>query len=263
MSLLLSHLSQSLRRPDHWVYGSWIDTVVKYRKTRLGMVWAVVPIAVYIWGIGGFMASLQPGVGLQRFLAHVGIGFLMFRLLSTVANEATAVFAAYQPYIYDGHLRLTDFVLRTLARSLYYFLLSLPVVAVVAVASPGFSAAGLPAAALGLLVVVLNLLLYGLLLAIAGARFPDLHEMMGSVIMALFLITPIVWYPEAAPEGTGHGLLMRMNPLHHMLAAVRGPLLSETIEPLTYFYLGGMTLVGGIAAAAVYGHAARRVPLWL
>lgn len=263
MTLLLKHLSQSLLRPDHWLYGSWIDTVVKYRKTRLGLLWTIVPIAVYIWGIGGFMAALQPGVGLQRFLAHVGVGFLVFRLLSTVLNEATSVFASYQSYIYDGNLRLTDFVLRMLARACYYFLLSLPVVAIVAVASPTFDISALPIAFCGVVLVVINLFLYGLLLAFLGARYPDMHEMMGSVIMALFLITPIVWYPDAAPTGTGHGLLMRLNPMHHLLAAVRGPLLSDAVEPLTYIYLGLMTVVGTVAAIWVYQYAARRVPLWL
>lgn len=263
MTLLFAHLAQSLRRPDHWIYGSWVDTLVKYRKTRLGAVWMLVPISVYVWGVGGFMATLQPGIDPKRYLAHVGVGFLLFRLISTVLTDATSVFASYQSYIYDGQLRLTDFVLRMLARSFYYFLLSLPIVAVVAVASPTFSIAGAPASLLGLLLVLVNLFLYGTLLGIAGARLPDLSELMGSAMMAVFLITPIVWYPEAAPEGTLQGALMRANPFHHLLAAARAPMLGEAIEPVTWVYLGVMTLMGLIAAACVYRVAARRVPLWL
>lgn len=263
MSLLFTHLLQSFRRPDHWVYGSWLDTVVKYRKTRLGIVWLLIPTAVYIWGIGGFLAALQPGVSVPNFLAHVGMGFLVFRLLSTVMIDATSVFASSQAYIYDGHLRLTDFVLRSVARSFYYFVLSLPVVAIAVLASPQFDPSGLIASMAGMMVVLLNLLLYGVLFAIAGARFPDLHEFMGSAIMALFLLTPIVWYASAASAGTVHGELMRLNPLYHLLAAVRAPLLQESIEPLTYGYLAGLTLLGALLASVVYGAAARRVPVWL
>lgn len=263
MTLLFAHFAQSLRRPDHWVYGSWLDTVVKYRKTRLGVLWTLVPIVVYVWGIGGFLAALQPGISVPRFLAHVAVGFSVFRMVSTVLTDATSVFSSSQWYIYDGQLRLTDFVLRMLARSFYYFALSQPIVAIVVVASPAFEFAGVPASLLGLAVVLVNLFLYGTLLGIAGARFPDLHEFMGSAVMALFLLTPIVWYPDAAPAGTVHGALMRANPLHHLLAAVRAPLLGETLEPLTYAYLAGLTAAGLLAAVLVYRNAARRVPLWL
>lgn len=263
MSLLLRHFTQSLRRPDHWVYGSWLDTVVRYRKTRLGVLWTLIPIAVYIWGIGGFMAALQPGTDVPRYLAHVGVGFLVFRLMSTVMIEATSVFASYYAYIYDGNLRLTDFVLRSLTRSFYYFLLSLPLVVIVALGSPSFSAIGVLGSMLGMAAVMVNMFLYAVLLAIAGARFPDLHELMGSVLMAMFLMTPIVWYPDSAPAHTAHGALMRANPLHHLLSAVRGPMLGEAIEPLTWVYLASMTLIGLIAASLIYQSAARRVPLWL
>lgn len=263
MSSLFSHLRQSFRRPDHWLYASWLDTVLKYRRTRLGVLWMLIPTTVYIWGIGGFLAAMQPGMAAAEFLAHVGLGFVMFRLISTVAMDATTAFAQSQSYIYDGHTRLTDFVLRAIARSLAYFLLSLPVAAAAALASPEFDPVGIAPALLGLLLVLWNLLMFGVLLAIAGARFPDLHEAMGSAVMALFLVTPVVWYAGAAPADSLHGQLMRANPLHHLLAVVRSPLLGETVEPATYAYLAAMSIAGTFAAAWAYRAASRRVPLWL
>ena len=56
---------------------------------------------------------------------------------------------------------------------------------------------------------------------------------------------------------------MRANPVHHLLAIVRGPLLGETVEPVTHVYLAAMTVAGTIAAAWAYRAASRRVPLWL
>lgn len=263
MSQLFQHISQSIRRPDHWVYASWLDTVTKYRKTRLGILWMLVPTAVYIWGIGGFLGSLQPGLNLHKFLAHVAVGFVVFRLMSTVLHDATNAFAAYQPYIYDGNVRLTDYILRLISRSFYYFLLSQPLLAVAILGSPDFSIAGVAGSMVGLAVVFINLFLYSILLGLLGARYPDVGEFMGSIMMAAFLVTPIVWYPEAAPAGTAHGALMRVNPFHHLLASIRSPLLGETMEPVTYYYLGAMTIIGLVAAAVAYGRYSRRVPLWL
>jgi ABC-2 type transport system permease protein len=58
-------------------------------------------------------------------------------------------------------------------------------------------------------------------------------------------------------------MLMRANPFHHLLAVVRGPVLGESIEPLTYSYLGVMTVVGVMLASLIYGRLAKRMPAWL
>lgn len=261
--LLMNHLTQSLRQPDHWLYGSWLDTATRYRRMRLGLLWLLVPTAVYIWGIGGFLASMQPGLQASRFLAHVALGFAVFRMVSAVMTDSTSMFSGFQYYIYDGHLRLTDYILRSLARSFYYFLLSLPLVLVAAIASPDFTPGGLPLAALGLAVVLVNLFSFSVLLGLAGARYPDLGELMGSVMMAAFLITPVVWYPSAVPADSTPGLLMRANPFHHLLVAVRAPVLGENIDPASWVYLPILTVVGLLGAALAYRWCAPRVAAWL
>lgn len=263
MSSLLAHLRQSLRRPDHWVYGSWLDTVTKYRKTHFGLIWMLVPTAVYIWGIGGYLGALQPGTDTQRFLAHVAVGFVVFRMVMTVFVDATSVFGASQSFIYDGNVRLTDFILRMISRSFYYFLIAQPLLAVAVLGSPDFQWSGVPGSLLGLVVLMVNLFLYSVLLSLLGARYPDVGELMASTMMAAFLVTPIVWYPEGAPEGTVRGALMRANPFHHLVASIRAPLLGEGLEPVTVWYLAAMTLIGLIGAILAYRTYARRVALWL
>ncbi|UJB20392.1 MULTISPECIES: ABC transporter permease [Lysobacter] len=263
MSMLFNHFMQSVRKPDHWLYGSWLDTVVRYRKMRLGMLWLLIPTVVYIWVIGGFLVSMQPGIDKARFFAHIGIGYTIFRMVAAVMSDATSVFAGYQYFIYDGNQRLTDFILRNLARSFYYFLLTMPLVMAVAIASPDFDLAGIPLAVAGLAVVLVNLFSFSVVLSIAGARFPDLSELMGSIMMAAFLITPVVWYPQAAPEDTASGMFMRANPFHHLLLAIRAPLLGETIDASSWVYLPVMTATGLIAAAVTYRLYARRVAVWL
>lgn len=263
MNLLLLHLSQSLRRPDHWIYASWLDIVSAYRKTYFGLLWLLIPTAVYIWGIGGYLGALQPGIDLRAFLARVGIGFVVYRLVSTVLQDATKTFQAHEAYILDGHLRLTDFLLRVLGRSLFYFLLTQPLLIFAVLGSPEFDWTGVPLSVGGLLVVVFNLFCLSVILGLLGARFQDLSEFVGSAMLAGFLITPIVWFPEAAPEGTMRGVLMRANPLHHLLAVVREPLLGHAIEPVTWIYLGAMSAAVLVAALWAYHRFARRVAVWL
>ena len=84
-----------------------------------------------------------------------------------------------------------------------------------------------------------------------------------ATVMALFLLTPIVWDAANAPSGTLHGALMRGNPLFHMIEPVRAPLLGQPVEPLTYMYLGTLGVVSLLVAMLAYQRFARRVPVWL
>lgn len=262
MSHLFTHVATSFRRPDHWLYSSWLSVITKYRRTRLGLLWAFFPPVVYIWGIGWFIGMINP-VKVPPFLAHVGVGFITFRLITSVMNDSTAAFAAYQPYINDGHLRLTDYLLSVVARAVIYFTLAMPVLAVAMLMSSQFVPSGIPASFAGLALVIFNLFLISVSFGLLGARFPDFGELIGSATLFLFLLTPIVWYPSVAPEGTLHGLMMRINPLHHMIAVIRAPLTDEVLEPLTYYYMAGMTVIGLLVAVVAYRQFARRVPIWI
>ena len=265
MTLLFRHLAESFRKPDHWLYASWLDVITKYRKNALGLFWIFFPPIVYIWGLGLFFRAIRGGITTDDagFLAHMGFGFIVFRLMSTTIMDVGSSFSAYLPYIHEGHSRLTDYVLRPLARSVIYFLFAVPLLAIVLVGDAPVLASGVLWALLGLIAMLVNLFFYGTLLAFIGARFPDVNQFFSNVMLALFLITPIVWFAKDAPVGTVHGMLMRGNPFHHLLAVVRAPVLGEPIEPMTYTYLGVMTLVGFVLASVVYGRLAKRMPAWL
>ena len=264
MTLLFRHLAESFRKPDHWLYASWLDVITKYRKNALGLFWIFFPPIVYIWGLGLFFRAIRGAAPEETgFLAHMGFGFIVFRLMSTVVMEAGSNFNAYLPYIYEGHLRLTDYVLRPLSRAVIYFLFAVPLLVIVLVGDAPVLPLGILGAILGFAIVLVNLFVYGVLLAFMGARFPDINQFFSSVMLAMFLITPIVWYAKDAPMDTAHGMLMRANPFHHLLAVVSGPVLGESIEPLTYSYLGVMTVVGVMLASLIYGRLAKRMPAWL
>jgi ABC-type polysaccharide/polyol phosphate export permease len=262
MSLLFRHLADSFRKPDHWLYAAWLDVITRYRKTVLGLFWIFFPTIVYIWGLGGFLGAIQ-GTDMHPYLAHIGFGFVIFRLISTVVMEAGSSFVSYQSYIYEGNLRLTDFTLRPLFRALVHFLFAVPLLAIVLTGEGGVTFTGFAISLGGTLVVLVNLFFYGVLIGLVGARYPDINDFLGSVMLAVFLVTPIIWLAEAAPSGTLQGDLMRANPFHHLLAIMREPLLGKPLEDMTYYYLAGMTTIGIVLAATFYGRFAKRVPTWL
>ena len=259
---LLRDLAASFRNPEFWALSSWLDIVVKYRQSRLGIFWLVAPAIVYIWGIGGFFASMQH-VQISHFAAYVAVGYTVFRVINTVIIESTSAFSASTAFIMDGHVRLTDFVLRVLAKALFYFLVSIPVVALALLVYPSVRPEGLLLFFASFPLVLANAVWIGVVFALVGARFPDLSQFMGNVFMFAFLLTPIVWHADMMPAGSIRGTFMRFNPFFHMVEVVRAPMLGNPLEPATLYYLGAMTVIGWCLAIFTYRRYAHFVPIWI
>lgn len=262
MRSLYQDMCMSIRNPEFWALSTWLDIVVRYRQSRLGIFWLLTPSIVYIWGLGSFFASMQK-IDLASFAAHVAFGYAVFRVINSVIIESTTAFSSSSAFIMDGHVRLTDFVLRVVARALFYFLISLPVVAIAFAIYPNPSWSGLVIGMAMFPVIVFNALWIGVVFALIGARFPDLSQFIGNVFMFAFLLTPIIWYPASMPVDSIRGTFMRINPLFHMVEVVRAPALGEMIEPSTFYYMAIMTVVGWIVAWFAYRRYAPFVPLWI
>jgi ABC-2 type transport system permease protein/lipopolysaccharide transport system permease protein len=259
---LLPTLMESLRNPAFWGYSTWLDIIIRYRKSMLGLAWILVPPALYVFGMGLFLANVQ-GADSWGFMAHLGMGYLLFRLMTMVLVDSTSILPAHAGYILDGRVRLTDFVLRVVIKAAFYLLTSLVVLVPVVLMAPGFQVSGVPAAMLGMLLMMANMLWMSGVVSLFGARFPDAHEFMGNVFMIGFILTPIMWYAKDAPAGTVHGTFMRMNPCYHLLEIVRAPLLGEHVSPLSYYAVTAMAVVGWGAWVWTFRRYARFVPLWV
>jgi len=253
---------ESLKHPEFWIYATWLDLVTKYRRSRLGIFWVFFPPVLYTFGVGAFFAHLQdmPASG---FFAHMGIGYVVFRLVTVSLSEATTTFISHANFILDGRVRLTDYVLRVVAKALFYFLLAIPVIVVALALHPDFRWIGLATLLPALGLVLFNVAWMGVIVGVIGARLQDVYELVGSALMFSFLFTPILWTASSAPPGTLRGGIARANPLFHFVEIVRAPLLGEPIEPWTCMYLAVLTVVGWCLATVVYRMYARFVPLWV
>lgn len=258
-------LRDSFRHPDFWALSSWLDIIVRARRSRLGVLWLIAPAVVYVFGLGSFFMSMRgiSGDSSGEYYLHIALGALVFRtLMSTIIGSAN-VFSSSSAFIMDGHMRLTDYLLQSLAKSFFDMCMYLPVAAVAVWLAGGFNLTGLLISVPTLFLLYLNALWVATLFALAGARLPDLGQLLGTISIFLFLLTPIIWYPEMMPEGSIRGSLMRFNPFYHFVEVFRAPLVGKAIEPLSYWYIGIMTVFGLLISTWAYRRYARYVPLWI
>ena len=101
------------------------------------------------------------------------------------------------------------------------------------------------------------------LFALVGARFPDFGQLLNTISIFLFLLTPIIWYVDTVPASSTRGQLMRLNPFFHMVEIVRAPIMGNAVEAGTLWYVAGMSVIGLLVATVAYRRYARYVPLWI
>lgn len=259
---LWRELAHSLRNPEFWALSSWLDILVRSRRSYLGPLWLLTPALVYVFGLGSFFASLH-GRTMAQFAAYIALGAIVFRTLMSAVIGSASVFNASHAFIMDGHMRLTDYLLQSLAKSFFDLLMFLPVTIVALVLYTGIQPLGLLLALPVLVLIYLNVMWMSVVFSLIGARFPDFAQLLSNVSVFIFLLTPIIWYPEMAPEDSLRGQLMRINPFFHLVALFRSPILGMAVEPLSYWYVGTMTVVGLLVATVLYRRYARFVPLWI
>lgn len=256
-------LGESLRNPEFWALTSWLDIMIRARRSRFGLLWLLTPSIVYVFGMGAFFAGMQQDVRPGAFYAHVALGAMVFRsLMTTVINSATVFNGSYS-FIMDGHVRLTDYLLESLAKSFFDTCMYLPVLVVALAMFGEVHVVGLLSALPALALIYLNALWVAAVFALAGARFPDFGQLLQNISIFLFLLTPIIWNAESIPAGSLRARLMLFNPFYHFVEIFRAPIMGEAVAPGSLWYVGVLTVVGLVVATFAYRRYARFVPLWI
>lgn len=259
---LLSQLINSLREPEFWAYASWLDIATRHRRTSLGFIWFLAPTAMFILVLGNVYSHLM-GHPAAQYLPYLGVGYVIWRFMLQIINEAVGTFQAHKAFIMDGRTRLTDFILRSFAKAGYQLLFGMIVAAAVLLWSPDMHIARMLTLLVTLPILMLNLTWIAVCLALVGARYREFHEIMGTVLIVGFLITPVLWTVDRFPPDTLRGMAVRINPAFHMIDIVRAPILGGMPEPASVVYVAVMALIGWPLAALLYRRYARFVPIWV
>lgn len=260
---LWSSLVDSMRSPSFWVYSSWLDVVARYRSSVLGIVWLCLPTAIFVLLLGNVYSRLM-GYPIEVYMPYLATGYVIWRFMLHVVTESAGAFASHKAFIMDGRVRLTDFLLRSFAKAGLQFLFAVVVViAAVAWFDSWPGVASLLTLLVTLPVLLANLFWVSVCIGIIGARFPDTRDAIGTVLVAGFLLTPIIWMVERFPPDTLRGFVARLNPAFHMIEFIRAPALGEMPETVSIVVVLAMMPVGWLLASWLYRRYGRYVALWV
>ena len=86
-------------------------------------------------------------------------------------------------------------------------------------------------------------------------------QLVTNILQISLFLTPVFWAPE---QLTGRAvLLMQFNPLYHLIALVRQPLLGEVPSITHWAAVIGMAIFGWILTIYVMGKLRHRIVYWL
>lgn len=252
-------LRRTLELWRFWVALAWQDWRRRYRRSAIGAAWVFISFALFVGvKILIFGAMSQQEIGF--FSIWLSVGFLIWVYISSNVVEGCNVFIASSRWIKGADIPYLVYVFQSVMRSIIQFLLSLGVVVVALVFFPPSNPLVALSALLALPLYILSALWVQTLLGVFCARFRDAVHLTQTAVRLLFFLTPILWVPA---DFGRFGEFAIYNPFTHFIAIVRDPLAYGTIPWASWGVVSAITLVGLIAAAAVFSANRHRIVFWV
>ncbi len=263
LSQLIRDFYADASRNGYWLYSAWIEILLSYRSTILGPLWILVGTAAFVLVVGPLYGRVILADGSNIYLAHLAVGITLWYFITQTAVGSCHVFMSNRASILDGAISYTSVILKLLATNLIYFLHNCIIVIIAMIVSKVPWTATDVLVALTIPLVVLNILWMCVILAILGARYPDLEEFVQSILRLLFFVTPILWVPHGHFRGAVVDALLYFNPFYYFVEAIRVPLLYDRVP---YFEIGVLCAalpLGWLAASILYARTRPWIGLWL
>ncbi|WP_083518432.1 ABC transporter permease [Dechloromonas denitrificans] len=254
-----SDISVGLLASHVWLALGWHDIRQRYRRSVLGPFWFTLSTLIMV-AVLGILYSTLLGQEITTYLPYLGIGLVVWQYLSACVNEGSTAFIGSAYLIKQIRMPLTVHVSRIVWRNFVILLHSLPVVVVFMfifghVPGPEFLLV-VP----GLVLLLLNGVWIGVVLGTLCARYRDVLPIVGNLIQIVFFFTPIMWTKDLLKD---RAWVAELNPFHHMIDIVRGPIIGSTVAPESWLWSVGILVVGFLAAQYLMQRCRNRVPYWV
>ena len=229
MALALKDIRDALASPHVWHLMALQEVKQRYRRSTLGPFWLTISMAILVGSMGPLYSKLF-NQEMGAYFPFLAIGVILWQLIFAFIQESGQVFIAAEPYIKQIKMPLTLHVLRMVWRNAIVFAHNFVVIlAVLLLFLPQWSWVALLALP-GLALLLVNGIWIGLLLGILCARFRDITPIITTLGSVAFFLTPVMWNKEMLGR---HQWAADLNPLHHFIDVIRGPLLGRAPAALS------------------------------
>ena len=241
-----------------WTLGL-LDIRLRYRGSMLGPFWLTLSTGAMVAAMGVLYSELFH-ISLQEYLPFLTISLVLWGFISTLFAEACSGYTAAEGMIRSIRMPFTLYAARTVLRNL--LVLAHNMVVVVAVDLFVWTAPGVEGllALPGLAFWLIDALAITVMLGALCARFRDIPPIVASVVQMAFFVTPVLWKPQLVAH---HQWLLPINPFFDLLEVIRGPLLGEVPDTVTYLGALGYSVLLCGASWFLFARVRGRIAFWV
>jgi ABC-type polysaccharide/polyol phosphate export permease len=218
---------------------AWLDTVCRYRRSKIGPIWETINILFLVGGMTVVSSAVIGGRPAQN-LPYIGLGMIIWTAISALVNEGTGTFLVNAAYITGSTMPVDLYIGRTVCKSFITFCHHVVLYVLALLFLPIYFGWLSLFSLIGLALLFLNGFWVVGVLAFLSARFRDLEMIVRNLMQVAFFVTPIFW-SHTLLAGKRRAIV-DWNPFFYFLELVRRPLLGEL--PPFYFYIVVLAITG-------------------
>jgi len=242
-----------------WTMLGWNDIRRRYRRSILGPFWMTLSMALLVGALGSLYARIFH-MDIATYLPYLTLGFIVWNFVSTSLKECCQAFGSQAEVIKQIRVPFSIYVLRIIWANFIVMMHTLIIIVPIWIYFHHWPDRTALMAIPGLLVIGLNLVWVGLVLAVLNTRFRDVSQIVETVLQIAVFATPIMWPVSALGE---RRFIADVNPLYHMIELIRAPMLGETPSLLSWVVAIGVAVAGILVASLLLRRVDRRIVYWL
>ena len=261
-TLALTDLKDSLKNWRVWFMLAYQDIKLRYRRSVLGPFWITLSMAITVYTMGYLYSHLFHS-NIMTYFPFLAAGMLSWALISSAIIELTEGFTVSEGLIKQIKLPYSLYIHRIVARNILIFfhniLVMVPIIIIFhkTIKINFYTLLLIP----GLLVIYLNAFFYGIALAMIGARYRDVSQIIRSLVQVTFFVTPVMWDPSIlSPEKR---YIADLNPFYSFIELIRAPITGAPPLLFNWIVTGGVTVIGIVFSFALFKRYRSRIVYWL
>ncbi len=240
----------------------WQDVAQRYRRSSVGAFWLTINMGVLIGALGLVFGTIF-NTPMSEFLPFICIGLIMWGYFSSLVSEGCGSFISNSDTMLQLPIPFFTYILRTWWRNTIILAHNMVIFPIVLLIFGKFVNINALLVIPGFALVSLNFLWIMIVLAVLCTRYRDLTQIVQNIMQVGMYVTPIMWMPANLPGGARSELMLKLNPLYHLLSVVRDPLLGSTGTPLNWLVSIAMAIVGWTVALLFLNRFRARITYWL
>ena len=255
----LRDLWRALQHWELWSLIGWLEVSQRYRRSIIGPFWITLSLGFVVLGLGVVYSTLFR-LSAAEYIPYLATGLIAWSFISTLVNDSCATFVAAEGSIKMLPVPLSIYVYRMVWRNLIILAHNAVVYLLLILyfrINPGWGAL---LSLVGIALVSINGVGFGLTLGVLSARFRDIPLMIANGVQLIFFVTPILWRPETLAS---REWIYQYNPFHYMIEVVRGPLLGEMPSGAAWGVVMIFTAANLAIGLALFGRFRWRIAYWV